>query len=354
MQQVAHGVRLPGQWSLDAFDPINYAPYMLGRDRQLCIQEGESGCEQAVFPKHLLVHDGIVDHIIPNRMKDDLALAMSLPDAKANGGCTAADACGCSGIWRFAMSDYDPANNDEGHFETVLAAPQQQLTNYVNSGGTEIATPALCCHGDDCVVCGSDTPIASAVCDVEANSCIPVPPSATPTPGASDCCQVTSSTCTSPGEEGCADGVPVYDAFCDGGAVCVTRTPTPTPGVNDCCQRADSCGVPPDGLSCRTGTIINFTFPSVTPKYNMVCDRAGLQCGLWGRHGMCDGDSDGHARGQRLLSRRGRVCTAGPWQLRRQYGCLQCRVHERQLRHANAGAERLLSGRRRVRHTRRG
>src|SRR5262249_38273693 len=82
------------QWTLESADPINYGPSIIDPDRRLA----------GVPAKHVLVHEGIIDNTIPNRTTDDLARAMRLPDLNLTHGCQ--DDNGCSGIWRFVMTDY--------------------------------------------------------------------------------------------------------------------------------------------------------------------------------------------------------------------------------------------------------
>lgn len=112
------------QWAVDAGDPINVAPYMLG------------GGLPGVPPKLVLMHEGVIDDIIPNVTTDDLARAMGLPDAKSTRGCMSDD--GCSGIWRFVMTDYGRPFND-GH-SVSFTVPQafDQARQFVLSNGTRI------------------------------------------------------------------------------------------------------------------------------------------------------------------------------------------------------------------------
>lgn len=120
------------QWSLDPGDPVNMAPFLLGPETL-----------PGVPPKRILVHEGISDTIVPNSTTEDLAAAMRLPDVKSPLGCT--DPAGCSGIWRYVMTDYDHPS-DCGHLVgfTVEEA-QRQSNNYLFTDGTEIedASPRL-------------------------------------------------------------------------------------------------------------------------------------------------------------------------------------------------------------------
>ncbi|MBI4517544.1 MAG: hypothetical protein HY699_17205 [Deltaproteobacteria bacterium] len=117
------------QWLLDPADPINTAPYLLGPDTL-----------PGVPPKRILMHEGVVDNVVPNRTTDDLALAMRLPDVKASHGCNSA--AGCSGIWRYVMTDY---GQDEfsGHSVTgIIAQAGAQAAGFLGSDGTEILDAA--------------------------------------------------------------------------------------------------------------------------------------------------------------------------------------------------------------------
>ena len=129
--QFLHRFRQTAQWGIERADPINYAPYMIVPGTQL----------PGVPPKRILMHEGIVDSTVPNRTTDDLALAMRLPDLNASFGCTSP--AGCSGIWRFVMTDYGKFILD-GHGVT-LSVPQatQQAFDYLTSFGTVVndATP---------------------------------------------------------------------------------------------------------------------------------------------------------------------------------------------------------------------
>lgn len=119
------------QWLIDAGDPINTAPHVLGIDRPTL---------PGVPPKRILIHEGQRDTVVPNVTTENLARAMGLADVKASSGC--ADEDGCSGIWRYAMTEYGEAE-DSGHFIT-LVVPQAiaQATRYVDSDGTEILDAA--------------------------------------------------------------------------------------------------------------------------------------------------------------------------------------------------------------------
>jgi hypothetical protein len=120
------------QWSLDPGDPVNMAPFLLG-----------PGTLPGVPPKRILVHEGITDTIVPNATTEDLVAAMRLPDVKAPVGC--ADPAGCSGIWRFVMTDYDQPF-DCGHLVGfAVEEAHRQSINYLFTDGTEIedASPRL-------------------------------------------------------------------------------------------------------------------------------------------------------------------------------------------------------------------
>jgi hypothetical protein len=121
-----HRFQQMAQWVLEPADPIDYAPYIVVPGTQL----------PRVPPKRILVHEGIIDNTIPNRTTDDLALAMRLPDLNAERGCT--DAAGCSGIWRFVMTDY---GKDElsGHSATfTVAQARLQAASFLASFGTDV------------------------------------------------------------------------------------------------------------------------------------------------------------------------------------------------------------------------
>lgn len=94
------------QWALDPADPINYAPYVISPERRL----------PGAPAKRILMHMGIIDPIVPNRTTEDLALAMQLPDLNLTHGCL--NGTGCSGIWRFVMTDYGLGEFD-GHGVTA-------------------------------------------------------------------------------------------------------------------------------------------------------------------------------------------------------------------------------------------
>lgn len=114
------------QWALDAGDPVNVAPFILDPERRL----------PGVPAKRILMHEGMTDTVVPNETTENLARAMGLADAKASGGCS--DAEGCSGIWRFVMSEYGLAP-DSGHLVTfVVPQAGAQARQYLISDGTEI------------------------------------------------------------------------------------------------------------------------------------------------------------------------------------------------------------------------
>lgn len=114
------------QWSLDAGDPINTAPVILDPERAL----------PGVPTKRILVHEGVVDTVVPNETTDALALAMGLPNANTTRGCLLP--AGCSGIWRFVMADYG-FNAESGHGVTgTVPQAMQQATQFLLSDGTQI------------------------------------------------------------------------------------------------------------------------------------------------------------------------------------------------------------------------
>jgi hypothetical protein len=114
------------QWALDPADPVNAAPFLIDPTRRL----------PGVPAKRILVHEGIVDTIVPNETTENLARAAGLADVKASNGCQSDD--GCSGIWRFVMSEYSVDSN-AGHLVTFIV-PQAaaQAKAYVESDGTLI------------------------------------------------------------------------------------------------------------------------------------------------------------------------------------------------------------------------
>jgi hypothetical protein len=119
------------QWLVDAGDPINVAPFVVDPTRRL----------PGVPPKLILMQEGMRDTIVPNDTTENLALAMGLGDAKATRGCS--NAAGCSGIWRYVMTEYGQAE-DAGHLVTFLVSQaQQQARTFIDSDGRQIsdATP---------------------------------------------------------------------------------------------------------------------------------------------------------------------------------------------------------------------
>ena len=124
--QFLRGFRQAAQWSIEPADPINYAPYIVTPGNQL----------PGVPPKRILMHEGITDSTVPNRTTDDLALAMRLPDLNATRGCQ--NAAGCSGIWRFVMTDYGKGATS-GHGVTIeLPQATQQAFDFLMSYGTVV------------------------------------------------------------------------------------------------------------------------------------------------------------------------------------------------------------------------
>lgn len=121
-----HRFQQTAQWALDPADPINYAPYILAPGAQL----------PGVPVKRVLMHEGIVDAIVPNRTTDDLARAMRLPDLNLSRGCL--DREGCSGIWRFVTTDYGLGEFD-GHGVTAnIPEATRQAFAFLLSDGTYI------------------------------------------------------------------------------------------------------------------------------------------------------------------------------------------------------------------------
>ncbi len=120
------------QWTLDPGDPISTAPYLLGPETL-----------PGVPPKTLLMQMGITDSIVPNNTSEDLARAMRIPDVKKTKGCD--DENGCSGLWRFVMTDYDQPS-DCGHLISfVVEESHRQALNFLFTNGTEIedASPRI-------------------------------------------------------------------------------------------------------------------------------------------------------------------------------------------------------------------
>lgn len=121
-----HRFQHTAQWALDPADPINYAPYVIAPDRRL----------PGAPPKRVLMHEGIIDPIVPNRTTEDLALAMQLPDLNLTRGCRSVT--GCSGIWRFVMTDYGQGEFD-GHGVTgTVPEALRQAFAFLLSDGTYI------------------------------------------------------------------------------------------------------------------------------------------------------------------------------------------------------------------------
>lgn len=124
--QFFHGLQQTAQWGIDAGDPINYAPYIIVPGAQL----------PGVPPKHILVQEGFIDTVVGNRATEDLALAMRLPDLNASLGCMNPN--GCSGIWRYVMTDYGQ-NETDGHYVTLrVRQATQQAFDYLGSFGTVV------------------------------------------------------------------------------------------------------------------------------------------------------------------------------------------------------------------------
>lgn len=113
-------------WVLGAADPINYGPHIIVPGAQLT----------GVPPKDVLVHEGIIDNTIPNRTTDDLALAMRLPDLNLSDGCQAD--VGCSGIWRFVMTDYGQPELSGHSVSFTVPQARAQVGEYLRSYGTHV------------------------------------------------------------------------------------------------------------------------------------------------------------------------------------------------------------------------
>jgi pimeloyl-ACP methyl ester carboxylesterase/predicted esterase len=114
------------QWVLESADPIDYGPHIIVPGAQLT----------DVPLKHVLVHEGIVDNTIPNRTTDDLALATRLPDLNLSSGC--ADDNGCSGIWRFVMTDYGQPELSGHSVSFIVPQASAQVGEYLRSYGTHV------------------------------------------------------------------------------------------------------------------------------------------------------------------------------------------------------------------------
>lgn len=120
------------QWVLDAGDPINTAAAILDPERSL----------PGVPVKRILMQVGITDDVVPNFTSEDLIATMGIDDAKATLGCNSPE--GCTGVWRFVMTDYGfAANSGHGVTGTVPEA-RTQVKEYIVSDGTVItdASPA--------------------------------------------------------------------------------------------------------------------------------------------------------------------------------------------------------------------
>jgi predicted esterase len=114
------------QWVWDPGDPINYAPYVLAGHVQL----------PGVPPKRILMHEGIMDAVLPNANAEALALAMRLPDLKASKGCMAA--AGCTGIWRFVMTEYGQPDMSGHGVTTNVPQAHMQAGAFLTSFGTQV------------------------------------------------------------------------------------------------------------------------------------------------------------------------------------------------------------------------
>ena len=121
-----HRFQQMAQWALDAADPINFAPHTIVPGAQL----------PNVPVKRVLMHEGIVDNTVPNRTTDELAFAMRLPDLNLTGGCLDQD--GCSGIFRYVMTDYGQAALSGHSVSFAIPQAQAQLAEFLNSNGTAV------------------------------------------------------------------------------------------------------------------------------------------------------------------------------------------------------------------------
>lgn len=128
---MVHRLREIMQWAWDAGDPINYAPYVIAPGGQL----------PGVPAKHVLMHEGITDTIMPNVNGEALAAAFPLADLKASRGCS--DPSGCSGIWRYVMSEYHKPPTAGHAVTSLIPQASAQAAGYLTSFGTvvEDATP---------------------------------------------------------------------------------------------------------------------------------------------------------------------------------------------------------------------
>jgi hypothetical protein len=118
------------QWALDAGDPVNVAPFLIHDEPRL----------PGVPPKRILVQEGIVDTVVPNENTENLARAAGLADVKATNGCQ--DDAGCSGIWRFVMTEYGQDRNGGHLISFVVPQALAQTRAYLAADGTEIIDAA--------------------------------------------------------------------------------------------------------------------------------------------------------------------------------------------------------------------
>jgi len=124
--RMVHRIQQIVQWTWDAGDPINYAAHVIVPGAQL----------PGVPAKHVLMHEGITDTILPNPNEDALAAVMQLPDVKASRGCT--DAAGCSGIWRYVMLDYHKPPTAGHAVTSLIPQARAQAGEFLSSMGTVI------------------------------------------------------------------------------------------------------------------------------------------------------------------------------------------------------------------------
>jgi hypothetical protein len=118
------------QWTLDPGDPISTAPFLLGPQTL-----------PGVPPKTLLMQMGVTDSVVPNNTSEDLARAMGIADVKATLGCAEAD--GCSGLWRYVMTDYGQPS-DCGHLISfVVEESHRQALNPIWNGWVVVTGVAV-------------------------------------------------------------------------------------------------------------------------------------------------------------------------------------------------------------------
>jgi len=124
--RMVHRLQQIMQWAWDAGDPINYAPYVVAAGAQL----------SGVPAKRVLMHEGITDTIMPNVNEDALAATFPLADLQASRGCS--DPNGCSGIWRYVMSDYHKPPTGGHAVTSLIPQASAQAAEYLTSFGTMV------------------------------------------------------------------------------------------------------------------------------------------------------------------------------------------------------------------------